>query len=83
MWERLQARTQVHDPPLVFDLADPAEATPIKPSADLLTKIEKTRTEFNTSVMTTFRSVGDYSQTSDPAMEPCCDVKHPECMCAG
>ena len=57
--------------------------TPIKPSADLLTKIEKTRTEFNTSVMTTFRSVGDYSQTSDPAMEPCCDVKHPECMCAG
>jgi hypothetical protein len=84
MWEQLQARTKVHNPPLVFDLdQDPGEANPISPSASLLGHFQRVRSEFNASVVTTFRSVGDYSQTSDPAMEPCCDVKHPECMCAG
>eukprot|EP01046_Picozoa_sp_COSAG06_P052488 COSAG06_NODE_8826_length_2061_cov_1.675331_1_plen_118_part_00 len=84
MFEQLQARAQTHDTPLVFDLdADPAESTPITPSADLIAHFENVRAQFNVSVQSTFCSLGDYSQTSDPAMEPCCDVKHPECMCAG
>ena len=83
MFAQLQARSHVHDTPLVFDLdSDPAESTPIQPSAELLAHFENVRAQFNASVHTTFRSVGDYNQTADPAMEPCCDVHHPECMCA-
>ena len=51
------------------------------PSSALYAHFENVRSEFNSSVYGTFRSVGDYSQTTEPAMEPCCDVYHPECMC--
>ena len=56
---------------------------PIVPSAALYAHFEDVRREFNSSVHGTLRSSGDYSQTTEPAMEPCCDVHHPECMCKG
>ena len=67
---------------LVFDLdVDPAESTPITPSAAVMDAIWAAHNTLLLDIQNTFRSVANYSKGSMVNDSPCCNATNAVCRC--